>query len=70
MPYQSTTYVVVVWSGGERLSDDPALRLQFDTLEDARLALDTHRDSRRYRSGMLMQWDRQSGNWKLVAQFS
>lgn len=62
-------YQVVVWEGEERLSDEPALRLHFDTLEDALTALDTHHNSGRYRSGMLMEWNKQSGNWKLVAQF-
>lgn len=66
---QLKSYQVVVWADGERLSDEPALRLHFETLEDALRALDTHRNSGRYRSGMLMQWDKQTGNWKLVAQF-
>ena len=42
MDVQSKTYQVVVWGGDDRLSDEPALRLHFETLQDALAALDTH----------------------------
>ncbi|MGN6490205.1 MAG: glycosyltransferase [Devosia sp.] len=66
----SKTYVVVAWRGGNLLSDEPALRMRFDTVEEALTALKAHHESRLYRSGMVMEWNKQSGNWALVAQFS
>lgn len=69
-PIPTKPYQLVVWGDGKRPSDDPALRLHFDTLQDAMAALDTHRGTGAYRSGMLMQWDKQSGRWTMVAQFS
>lgn len=66
---QPKPYQLVLWGDGKRPSDDPAVRQRFDTQEDAMAALKAHELSGRYRTGMLMQWDKQSGGWKLIAQF-
>lgn len=58
---QRKPYQVVVWRDGEGLSDDPTLRLHFDTQEEAMGALDSHQVSGLYRSGMLMEWNKQNG---------
>jgi hypothetical protein len=41
----------------------------YDNVYDATAALKSHRETGHYRSGMLMGWGKQSGNWKLVEQF-
>ncbi len=66
---QAMQYQVVLWEDSDRVSGGPALRLDFDSLEAARQAYEAHRQEGTYRSGVIMEWHKQSGIWDLVEQY-
>ena len=66
---QPKQYQVVVWRDETRLSGEPALRIDFDTIEDATAALRAHQATGYYRSGVLMEWRKHSAIWNLLEQY-
>lgn len=62
-------YQVVLWRAENRLSQDPALRMDFQTLDEAMAALGDHQASGFYRVGVLLEWRKQSGIWNLIARY-
>lgn len=66
---QAKQFQVVVWRDEDRQSEEPALRLDFDTLEEAKTALMAHQAEGLYRAGVLMEWHNQSGIWDLIEYY-
>lgn len=66
---QPKPYQVVVWRDEHRLSGEPALRMDFDTLEEATRALNAYAAAGMYRSGVLMEWRKHSAIWNLLEQY-
>ncbi|HEY9011742.1 MAG TPA: hypothetical protein VIN06_12055 [Devosia sp.] len=61
-------YQISLWMSEEHRAD-PALRMEFDDLHDARAEFVRHRQSGTYRSGILYEWRKVSGSWDLVERF-
>jgi hypothetical protein len=64
---QHKRFQVVLWEDGDR--SGPALQLEFDTAEAAGRELATHRDARRYATGILLEWHKNRGEWVLIEQY-
>jgi len=64
---QHKRFQVVLWETEDRSGS--SLHLEFDTLEEARAALEAQQQLHRYRTGILMEWHKMSGVWNLIARF-
>jgi hypothetical protein len=61
-------YQVALWVDEDR--SDGGLRLQFDTLAEAAAEFEKRkREGGLYRSGILFEWLKNSGQWRLIDQF-
>ena len=66
---QSKRYQLVLWTTEDRRGSEPALKMEFDFREDGQAALDAQRAAGFYRSGILMEWDRDYGTWDLLDRY-
>jgi hypothetical protein len=62
-------YQLVLWATEDRGGLEPALRLEFDLLEEAQAAFEEQQTAGSYRSGILMVWRKNSGIWDLLDQY-
>ncbi len=62
-------YQVVFWETEDRSNSAHALHVDFETLEQARREFEAHIRSGRYRTGILMEWHKISGDWDLLEMF-
>lgn len=62
-------FQVVLWETEERSSDGAAMRLDFDSLEEARADFDAQRLAGHFRTGVLLEWHKVSGQWELLDLF-
>lgn len=58
-------YQLVLWTASDRNETSVASRQEFDTLVDAKAALELARADGRYRDGILYEWLRHSASWEL-----
>ena len=61
-------FQLVLWETEAR-SEHPALKLEFDTHEDAIAAFEAHKLEGRYRTGTLLRRHRWTNDWSLVDRF-
>jgi hypothetical protein len=61
-------FVVTLWESPER-DGDGALRLEFETHQEAVAELNRQREAGLYRSGVAMHWRKVSDEWDLVAKY-
>jgi hypothetical protein len=66
---QAKPYQLVLWVTEDRGGSEPALRLEFDRLEDALAAFESQRGAGAYRSGVLMRWHKVGGSWDLLDRY-
>lgn len=66
---QCKRYQLVFWASAERDGHTPALKLEFDTREEAQAAFDKGRTERRYGSGILMEWHKTAADWDLIDRY-
>jgi hypothetical protein len=50
----------------DRSGEDPALKLGFDTLEEAKAAFEDHTKSGGYQTAILMEFHKRMGVWNLL----
>ncbi len=62
-------YQLVLWATEDRSGLEPALRLEFDFLEEAQAAFLEQQSAASYRAGILILWDKLSGTWDLLDQY-
>lgn len=65
---QQKRYHLVLREAEDR-STSGGLRMEFDTLGAALAAFEEHRRHGRYRTGILMEWQKISDVWKLIDRF-
>lgn len=65
----SKPYQIVLWTGVEHADTTPALRMEFDSLEEAVAEFEKQRETGLHRSGILYQWRRHSGSWDLLRRY-
>jgi len=66
---QDKRYQLVFWDGENRDGHEPALKLEFDTREEAEAAFEANRSGPRYRSGIFMEWHKTARDWTLVERY-
>jgi hypothetical protein len=62
-------YQISLWADEDHRGADPALRMEFDDLRDARAEFLRQRQAGAYRSGILYEWRKLSGSWDLLERF-
>lgn len=62
-------YQVVFWETENRADSVGTVHADFESLEQARLEFEAQVKSGHYRSGILMEWHKISGEWDLVEMF-
>jgi hypothetical protein len=67
---QSKRYQISLWFKRDRSGPGPALRLEFDDVEEARAEFDKHKAHGRYQSGILLEFHKVRQEWSLLDQFS
>jgi hypothetical protein len=63
-------YQITLWVLSREDTSDPGLRLEFDGLEDALAAFEEHRRAGAYKSGLMVDWRSDLGEWFLLDQYS
>jgi hypothetical protein len=61
-------FQVVLWVT-DRSGTDPALKLGFDTLEEAEAAFEEQTQSGRYQTAILMAFHKRMGVWDLIRAY-
>lgn len=60
-------YQVALWTGSSRQGE--ALRLEFDSREEAEQALRQKAAEGRYHTGILFEWNKHLNDWTLLSQY-
>ena len=66
---QTKPYQLVLWQNADRSGSEPALRLEFDRLDEAQEAFGAARQQGAYGAAVLMEWHKVSGVWDLMDQY-
>ena len=67
---QTKRYQISLWFTRDRSGPGPALRLEFDNVEEARAEFEKHKHHEHYQSGILLEFLKVRMEWILIDQFS
>lgn len=67
---QSKRYQISLWLTQDRSGPGPALRLEFDNVEEARAEFERQKRHELYQSGILLEFHKVSQEWSLIDQFA
>ena len=59
----------MLWETEDRVSSSPSLKLEFDTIEEARSELRSHQRAGVYRTGILLEWTKVSSISDLLERY-
>ena len=66
---QTKRYQLIFWESEQRDGQQPALKLEFENLEEADATFAARKAERRYRSGVFIQWHRIASDWTLIERY-
>ena len=64
---QAKRYQVTLWTSTDRKG--LAMRLEFDSIEQAILVFEQNAAERRYAAGLLFEWQKDTREWMLMGQY-